>query len=165
METKGSPLGRISVDRLAMSQRTVQPFWPFAESSFLISRVLDQLRNFGAPRFSSLLFLSEGLCGLPHLLRTRARQSSQCPVLKSLRFRGLSCRLLPTAVVRRSRPDWLYEYFVDDDVNLWIFLYITKNFFLNFFFVMCSKIFKQFFLFKIFFLRLYCRCLPVFFYQ
>ena len=94
----------------------------------------------------------------------RVNRQSQCPVLKSLRFRGLSCRLLPTAVVRRSRPDWLYEYFVDDDLNLWIFLYITKKFFLNFFFVMCSKIFKQFFLFKIFFLGLYCRCVPVFFF-
>ena len=48
----------------------------------------------------------------------RVNRQSQCLVLKSLRFRGLSCGLLPTAVVRRSRPDWLYEYFVDDDLNL-----------------------------------------------
>ena len=55
--------------------------------------------------FASLPFLSQGLCGLQHLPRARGRQASVSVSLTEI-FKlcsGLSCRLLPTAIFRRSR--------------------------------------------------------------
>ena len=80
-------------------------------TKFLLSRFVANLlewvlRNVRyIARFLSLLFLSSGLCGLPHLSRMRERQASVSESLTVI-FElcpGLSYRLLPKAVSRRSR--------------------------------------------------------------
>ena len=68
-------------------------------------------RNFRCcARFHFLPLLSQGLCGLPHLSRTRGRQASVSVSLTEI-FKlcpRLSCRLLPTTLLHRSRLSlWL----------------------------------------------------------
>ena len=78
----------------------------FLFGRFVVNSLGWVLRNVHcSARFPSLPFLSQGLCGSPQLSRTRERQASVSAFLAEI-FElcpGLSCRLLPTAVVRRSR--------------------------------------------------------------